>query len=95
MRTWSWKLARIAGIDVYVHATFFIVVVWIGLVYWNQDQNLAAVFDGVGYILTLFTCVGSNWSSSGLSPHTRIELRNDCLRADKLKAPPLEKAGAR
>jgi Zn-dependent protease/CBS domain-containing protein len=57
MRTWSWKLARIAGIDVYVHATFFIVVLWIGLVYWNQEQNLAAVVEGVGYILTLFACV--------------------------------------
>ena len=57
MRTWSWKLARIAGIDVYVHATFFIVVVWIGLVYWNQNGNIAAVLEGVGYILTLFACV--------------------------------------
>ena len=57
MRTWSWKLARIAGIDVYVHVTFFIVVLWIGLVYWNQEQNLAAVVEGVGYILTLFACV--------------------------------------
>lgn len=57
MRTWSWKLARIAGIDVYVHVTFLIVVVWIGLVYWNQEGNLAAVVEGVGYILILFACV--------------------------------------
>ena len=57
MRTWSWKLARIAGIDVYVHATFFIVVAWIGLAHWNQDGNIAAVLEGVGYILTLFACV--------------------------------------
>jgi Zn-dependent protease/CBS domain-containing protein len=57
MSTWSWKLARIAGIDVYVHATFFIVVAWIGLAHWNQDGNIAAVLEGVGYILTLFACV--------------------------------------
>ena len=57
MKTWSWKLARIAGIDVYVHVTFLIVVVWIGLVYWNQEGNLAAVVEGVGYILILFACV--------------------------------------
>jgi Zn-dependent protease/CBS domain-containing protein len=57
MRTWSWRLARIAGIDVYVHATFFMVVAWIGLVYWNQNGTVAAVVDGVGYILTLFACV--------------------------------------
>jgi Zn-dependent protease/CBS domain-containing protein len=57
MRTWSLKLARIAGIDVYVHATFFIVVAWIGLLYWNQNGTVAAVVDGVGYILVLFGCV--------------------------------------
>ena len=55
--TWSWKLARVAGIDVYVHATFVIVVAWIGLVYWNQSQSLAAVVEGVGYILALFGCI--------------------------------------
>lgn len=55
--TWSWKLARIAGIDVYVHATFLMVVGWIGLLYWNQSHSLAAVVSGVGYILALFTCV--------------------------------------
>jgi Zn-dependent protease len=57
MSTWSWKLARIAGIDVYVHATFFMVIAWIALVYWNQNGTVAAVIDGVGYILTLFACV--------------------------------------
>lgn len=57
MRTWSWRLARIAGIDVYVHATFFMVVAWIGLLYWNQNGTIAAVVDGVGYILALFGCV--------------------------------------
>jgi Zn-dependent protease/CBS domain-containing protein len=57
MKTWSWKLARIAGIDVYVHVTFLIVILWIGLVYWNQEGSLAAVVEGVGYILILFACV--------------------------------------
>jgi Zn-dependent protease/CBS domain-containing protein len=55
--TWSWKLARIRGIDVYVHATFLIVVVWIGLLYWNQSHSLSAVVEGVGYILALFACI--------------------------------------
>lgn len=54
---WSWKLARIAGIDVYVHATFFIIIAWIALVYWNESQSLAAVVEGVGFILALFACV--------------------------------------
>jgi Zn-dependent protease len=54
---WSWKLVRIAGIDVYVHATFFMLVAWIALSHWNESQNLAAVIEGVGFILALFACV--------------------------------------
>jgi Zn-dependent protease/CBS domain-containing protein len=54
---WSWKLARIAGIDVYVHATFFMLVAWIALIHWNESQNLRAVIEGVGFILALFACV--------------------------------------
>jgi Zn-dependent protease len=33
------------------------VVAWIGLRHWNESQSLAAVLDGVGFILTLFACV--------------------------------------
>jgi len=55
--TWSWKLARIAGIDVYVHATFVIVVAWIAVLYWNESHSVAAVLDGVGFLLALFGCV--------------------------------------
>jgi Zn-dependent protease len=55
--TWSWKLARIAGIDVYVHVTFVMVIVWIGVIYWTQHQNPGAVIEGVGFILALFACV--------------------------------------
>ena len=54
---WSWKIIRVAGIDVYIHATFFILIVWIGLSFWIVGGNLAAVFTGVSFILALFTCV--------------------------------------
>ena len=54
---WSWKLIRIAGIDVYVHATFFILIVWIGLSYWQMEESLTAVIQGIGFVLALFTCV--------------------------------------
>jgi len=55
--SWSFKLARIAGIDVYIHATFLMLVGWIALMQWNQDRSLAAVASGVGYILALFGCI--------------------------------------
>ena len=54
---WSWKLTRLAGIDVYVHATFFILIAWIGLGYWQAEGSVAAVTRGIGFILALFGCV--------------------------------------
>ena len=55
--SWSWKLGRIAGIDVYVHATFLMLLAWIALLHWNESRSVSAVAEGVGYILALFGCV--------------------------------------
>jgi Zn-dependent protease len=33
------------------------VVVWIGVLYWNQSHSVSAVVEGVGYILALFACI--------------------------------------
>lgn len=54
---WSLKLVRIAGIDVYIHATFFILIAWAGLTFWFIAGNLSAVISGVSFILVLFACV--------------------------------------
>ena len=54
---WSWKVARIAGIDIYIHATFLLLIYLVGISYWNQVGTVAAVISGVGYILALFLCV--------------------------------------
>lgn len=54
---WSWKIARIAGIDIYIHATFFLLIYLVGISYWKQQETLAAVMSGIGFILALFTCV--------------------------------------
>lgn len=54
---WSWKLIRLAGIDVYIHATFFILIAWIGMNYWQAEESLDAVISGVGFVLALFSCV--------------------------------------
>lgn len=54
---WSWKIGDIAGIGVYLHATFLILVAWIGWSYWQSERNIFAVIEGVGFILALFGCV--------------------------------------
>ena len=54
---WSWKIARFAGIDVNIHLTFFILIVWVALSYWQAEGTFEAVVYGVGFILALFICV--------------------------------------
>jgi Zn-dependent protease len=54
---WSWKIWEYDGVGIYIHATFVLLIVWIGLAYWAESQSLAATVEGVGFILTLFLCV--------------------------------------
>ncbi len=51
---WSWRIGRIAGIDVYLHLTFLLLVGWIGLSYYLPGRNLVAGLAGVASILVLF-----------------------------------------
>jgi Zn-dependent protease len=55
--SWSWKLCRIAGIPIYVHWTFLILLVWIVIGYWAQSNDIVAGLEGGGFILSLFGCV--------------------------------------
>jgi Zn-dependent protease/CBS domain-containing protein len=54
---WSWKIARFWGIDVYVHATFLLIIAWVAYSYWVQFQSINAVVGGILFILALFACV--------------------------------------
>jgi Zn-dependent protease len=53
---WSWKLGSVAGIGLYVHGTFFLLVAWVGVTHW-LDGGGAAALSGVAFILALFACV--------------------------------------
>jgi len=54
---WSWKVGRFAGIDVYIHSTFLLLLGFIGLANWMAERSLAGTLQGVGFILALFGCV--------------------------------------
>ena len=48
---------RFAGIDVYMHFTFLLLVGWVALIHWRQEQSLSAAFAGAAFILAIFLCV--------------------------------------
>ncbi len=53
---WSWKLGTVAGIGLYVHATFFLLIAWVGITYWLAG-GAGAALSGIAFILALFACV--------------------------------------
>jgi Zn-dependent protease len=54
---WSWKLGRVAGIDVYMHGTFLILLAWVGVSHYLERHRWEDAVAGVGFILALFTVV--------------------------------------
>ncbi len=54
---WQWKVGRFAGIDVYIHATFLLLIGWVALNYWFESRQVTAVLLAIGFILALFLCV--------------------------------------
>lgn len=53
----SWKLARVAGIDIRVHWTFLLLVGWIGAEYFLDGGGMTAAAFGVALLLAVFFCV--------------------------------------
>jgi Zn-dependent protease len=53
---WSYRVTRIAGIDIRVHSTFLLIVIFFGLS-WSVVHGLAGFGFGVALVLALFACV--------------------------------------
>lgn len=53
---WSYRIARIAGIDVRIHATFLLLPLFFGFMEWRAEGPEAAA-RSVFFILLLFFCV--------------------------------------
>jgi Zn-dependent protease/CBS domain-containing protein len=54
---WAWKLGKVAGIDVYIHATFLFIIAWVALASFLESGTATGVVAGVAFILALFVCV--------------------------------------
>jgi Zn-dependent protease/CBS domain-containing protein len=54
---WSWRIGSLAGIELRIHATFLLLVAWVGAAHWTAGRSLDAALQGVLFILALFACV--------------------------------------
>lgn len=54
--SWSFPIGRLLGSELRVHATFFLLLAWIGGAAWMQSGPEAALVNVV-YVLLLFACV--------------------------------------
>ncbi|HXI51511.1 MAG TPA: site-2 protease family protein, partial [Candidatus Saccharimonadales bacterium] len=53
----SWRIGRVAGIDVHLHFTFLILLGWVALSHYLQRQNWRDALGGLAFTLSLFTIV--------------------------------------
>jgi Zn-dependent protease/predicted transcriptional regulator len=54
---WSFRLGTVAGIPLFVHATFPLLLAWVVFVHARQGASLAATLAGLLFVLALFGCV--------------------------------------
>lgn len=53
---WSFPIARVAGSEIRIHLTFFLLLLWIGVASFQQGGQAVAV-EGVLFIVAVFACV--------------------------------------
>ncbi len=54
---WSWKIGKLAGIGIYVHATFLLLILFILFVNWREGSSVQTAIRGVIFILAIFACI--------------------------------------
>jgi Zn-dependent protease len=54
---WSWKIGKLAGIELRIHATFLLLLGWVAASHWLRGKSLEAMLAGIGFIVALFACV--------------------------------------
>jgi Zn-dependent protease/predicted transcriptional regulator len=53
----SWRIGRIAGIDVFVHPTFLLLLIWVVITNYLAHRDPMEAFGGLFFILSLFGIV--------------------------------------
>jgi Zn-dependent protease/CBS domain-containing protein len=54
---WSWKIGKVAGIGIYVHATFLLLILFILFINLHAGKSLETATAGVLFVLAIFACI--------------------------------------
>ncbi len=54
---WSWRIAKVSGIGIYLHFTFPLLLLWGGTIQYSERHNWADAWSGIAFILVLFAIV--------------------------------------
>ena len=54
---WSWRVGSIAGIALYIHATFLLLLAWVAIDAYQSGQSVSAALSGVIFVLAVFATV--------------------------------------
>jgi len=57
MRRWSWRVTKLAGIDVFVHATFLLILAWVAVAQGLLQGSWAGAVGGMAFLIGVFACV--------------------------------------
>ncbi|HEV8363265.1 MAG TPA: site-2 protease family protein [Gemmatimonadaceae bacterium] len=54
---WSWRIGRIAGIDIDIHATFALLILYVAITEYQRSRSLASVAINIAFVLVVFASV--------------------------------------
>ena len=54
---WSWRIGRVFGVDLYMHATFLLLLAYVAFLFYKQRGLLLDVLQGLAFITLLFSIV--------------------------------------
>ena len=59
-KKWSLNIGNVAGIKVFIHWTFFILISWIFLMHFQMGHGVKEGISGTFFVLALFACVAAH-----------------------------------
>jgi Zn-dependent protease/CBS domain-containing protein len=66
---WSWKIGEVAGIGLYVHATFWLLIAFVLVLNWSDGHSVVAALYGAAFVLVIFGCITLHELGHALTAH--------------------------